>query len=52
MVLAVPVAAVIGVLAAFAIAQYRSSPYYGTEADRPVTTKPEKVKKQKKAKNA
>ncbi|HEY8189804.1 MAG TPA: AI-2E family transporter, partial [Micavibrio sp.] len=38
MLLAVPVAAIIGVLAAFAISQYKSSPYYG----KPVALIPEK----------
>jgi predicted PurR-regulated permease PerM len=49
MLLAVPVAAVAGVLLAFAIVQYKRSPYYGGEAEK-TPAKPRPPKKRKKPK--
>lgn len=47
MLLAVPVASIAGVLLAFAITQYKASPYYGykVEAKKPPAKKPAKKKK-------
>ncbi|MEZ5814821.1 MAG: AI-2E family transporter [Alphaproteobacteria bacterium] len=51
MLLAVPVAAVAGVLLAFAIAQYKRSPYYGGETEkRPAKSRPPKKRKKPKKK--